>query len=206
MKEFRDPYKILMVDPEADRDVIQAAYRQLARKYHPDRGTDLPTDAAGKMVELNAAWELLGDPERRADYDRERLAAARHRQTQAQQQPSTAQAGGSASATAPTSGAASAATARQTSSDPPPPPSDGGWAGPPPGRASGSILNFGRYSGWSLGEIARFDPAYLDWLERMPIGRTYRSEVQTMLRNLRTKPEDPGARAGQQKKGLFGRG
>jgi hypothetical protein len=43
-------------------------------------------------------------------------------------------------------------------------------------------LNFGRYSGWSLGEIARRDLEYLEWLDRMPIGRTYRDEIDAMLR------------------------
>jgi hypothetical protein len=43
-------------------------------------------------------------------------------------------------------------------------------------------LNFGRYSGWSLGEIACRDLEYLEWLDRMPIGRTYRDEIDAMLR------------------------
>jgi curved DNA-binding protein CbpA len=184
-----------MVDWEADRDVIQAAYRQLARKYHPDRGTDLPPDAAGKMVEINAAWELLGDPDRRADYDRERAASARYASA-----PST-----SASTTngAPRRPYDPYRTAARPSAQPGPPPPPGGgdqWAGPPPGNAAGSVLNFGRYSGWSLGEIARVDPAYLDWLERMPIGRSYRSEVQAMLRARATPPA-----AAPPKKKAFGR-
>ena len=57
-----------------------------------------------------------------------------------------------------------------------------GAAGPPPGRPSGSVLNFGRYSGWSLGEIARRDLEYIEWLDRMPIGRTYRDEIDAILR------------------------
>jgi curved DNA-binding protein CbpA len=55
-------------------------------------------------------------------------------------------------------------------------------AGPPPGNASGSRLDFGRYAGWSLGEIARVDVAYLEWLDRMSIGRRYRDEVDVLLR------------------------
>ena len=46
-----------------------------------------------------------------------------------------------------------------------------GAAGQPPGNPSGSVMNFGRYAGWSLGEIARSDLEYLEWLDRMPIGR-----------------------------------
>ena len=45
-----------------------------------------------------------------------------------------------------------------------------GGAGPPPGRPSGSVLDFGRHIGWSIGEIARFDPGYLEWLEAPPRG------------------------------------
>jgi hypothetical protein len=57
-----------------------------------------------------------------------------------------------------------------------------GAAGPPPGRPSGSVLNFGRYTGWSLGEIARKDLDYIEWLDRSPIGRTYREEIDALLR------------------------
>jgi hypothetical protein len=61
--------------------------------------------------------------------------------------------------------------------------SDGyGSAGPPPGRPSGTVLNFGRYAGWSLGEIARHDLEYIEWLDRAPIGRNYRQELDELLR------------------------
>ena len=53
---------------------------------------------------------------------------------------------------------------------------------PPPGNPSGSVLNFGRFSGWSLGEIARTEIDYLEWLDRMPIGRTYQGEIDELLR------------------------
>ncbi|HEY4633861.1 MAG TPA: hypothetical protein VIH00_08100, partial [Candidatus Limnocylindrales bacterium] len=57
-----------------------------------------------------------------------------------------------------------------------------GAAGPPPGNPSGSVLNFGRYAGWSIGEVARRDLEYLEWLDRAPIGRQYRDEIDTYLR------------------------
>lgn len=57
-----------------------------------------------------------------------------------------------------------------------------GAAGPPPGNPSGSVLNFGRYAGWSIGEIARTEIEYLEWLDRMPIGRTYQQEIDELLR------------------------
>ena len=58
-----------------------------------------------------------------------------------------------------------------------------GAAGPPPGRPSGTVLNFGRYAGWSLGEVARHDIEYIEWLDRAPIGRNYRQEVDDILRS-----------------------
>jgi hypothetical protein len=57
-----------------------------------------------------------------------------------------------------------------------------GAAGPPPGQPSGAVLNFGRYAGWSLGEVARKDIEYIEWLDRAPIGRNYRVEVDSILR------------------------
>ncbi len=61
----KDYYHALQVDPEAEPEVIQAAYRRLAHKHHPDIGGD---DA--RMQELNEAYAVLVDPDRRADYDR----------------------------------------------------------------------------------------------------------------------------------------
>ena len=57
-----------------------------------------------------------------------------------------------------------------------------GAAGPPPGNPSGSVMNFGRYDGWSLWEIARWDLENHQWLDRMPIGRPYRAESDATMR------------------------
>jgi len=65
-----DLYETLQVSPRADLDVIEAAYRALARRYHPDR--DPSPDATARMARINHAWEVLRDPERRAAYDAER--------------------------------------------------------------------------------------------------------------------------------------
>ena len=72
MPDGIDPYKVLQVDSEAEDEVIQAAYRRLARKYHPDLA-DTP-EAAARMAAINAAWEMIGDPASRAAYDRTRAA------------------------------------------------------------------------------------------------------------------------------------
>jgi hypothetical protein len=67
-----DPYAILGVARTASDDEIRAAYRELVAKYHPDRhqGNPLEGLAAEKMAEINRAYEILSDPERRASYDR----------------------------------------------------------------------------------------------------------------------------------------
>lgn len=69
--EGEDHYETLQVSPRADAEVIEAAYRVLARRLHPDRNPS-PT-ATAAMAQLNAAWETLRDPVRRAAYDARRL-------------------------------------------------------------------------------------------------------------------------------------
>lgn len=72
--EPADLYRILHVQPDAPPEVIKAAWRALmsARRVHPDLGGE--HEAA---VRLNTAYEVLGDPARRAAYDRERRTARR---------------------------------------------------------------------------------------------------------------------------------
>jgi len=57
-----------------------------------------------------------------------------------------------------------------------------GAAGPAIGPPSGTLLDFGRYSGWTLGQIRRRDPEFLEWLMRAPAGRMYRAEIEALLR------------------------
>jgi hypothetical protein len=64
----RTYYQILQVDPAADPEVIDAAFRRLARKYHPDTSTE--PDAAARMREILEAKDVLTDPDRRLRYDR----------------------------------------------------------------------------------------------------------------------------------------
>ena len=73
-----------------------------------------------------------------------------------------------------------------------------GAAGPPPGNPEGSVLTFGRYAGWSLGEVARVDLEFLEWLERSPAGRQYLEELDGLLRRhgRRRAPDDDGDRRG----------
>jgi len=66
-----DPYRILQVAPNADLEAIHAAYRRLARRYHPDLNPQ--PEAAERMRAINAAYRLLSDPARRAVYDAQRF-------------------------------------------------------------------------------------------------------------------------------------
>ncbi|NDC15369.1 MAG: J domain-containing protein, partial [Synechococcaceae bacterium WB9_2_170] len=61
----QDPYRVLGIAPTASAAEIKAAYRTLVKQHHPDAGGDEHT-----ILALNAAWEVLGDPQRRADHDR----------------------------------------------------------------------------------------------------------------------------------------
>jgi preprotein translocase subunit Sec63 len=64
--QTKDYYLILQVQPSAEPEVIQAAYRRLALKYHPDVKDNNPA----QMQELNEAYEVLSSPDKRAAYDR----------------------------------------------------------------------------------------------------------------------------------------
>ena len=245
-----NPYKVLQVDPEAEDEVIEAAYRRLARKYHPDVATG--PDAQERMVQINQAWEMLRDPVRRAAVDRARArsattaarvtaaeahADARREATaargQAHDRSPVADASGRAGAP---SGAADGHGAgwpfpgmrgTDTGSGDRMDHVSSGWssgrssegggydprtmgmaqghgsAGPPPGNPSGSVLGFGRYAGWSLSEIARTDLEYLEWLDRMPIGRIYQFEIDALLRSSGRRTTAPAGKT--QRRGLFRR-
>jgi curved DNA-binding protein CbpA len=62
-------YEILQVQPSADSEIIQAAYRRLILRYHPDRNDS--ADAQEMTQRLNRAYEILSDPKRRTAYDRD---------------------------------------------------------------------------------------------------------------------------------------
>ena len=187
-----DYYRVLQVDPAASPLVIQAAYRVLAQIFHPDVSGD---DA--EMKRINAAWEVLGDARRRHQYDIER--AGRH--------PGAADAANAAAAGrhAPTPSHRSAAephaSARQQTTHASPPGTSPGpdtatfrprsedRAGEPQGEPFGPLLTFGRYEGWTLGQVVRVDRPYLEWLRRTPAARGLRDEIDAVLRTRR----GPGA-------------
>jgi hypothetical protein len=70
-----DHYETLEVSPRASHEVIQAAYRVLARNAHPDRNPD--SAAEQRIRRINAAYAIIGDPAHRARYDVECTRARR---------------------------------------------------------------------------------------------------------------------------------
>ena len=118
------------------------------------------------MRALNEAWEILKDEVRKATWDRENRPQG-----------------------APVTPAA------------PQPPAPAGdrpfWTGAmgrPSGRPVGTVLHFGIYDGWSLGEIARRDRGYLQWLRDRPEARELVPEIIRLLDPDADEPPDPRAR------------
>lgn len=139
-----DPYAVLQVVPTAEQEVVHAAFKALALKYHPDR--DATRRAAEKMAQLNRAYALLRDERARAAHDRSRRATI--------------------------AGISISPTGRQSAIP------------PPTTQSAGSVLNFGRYVGWSLRDLARRDPDYILWLSRHSSGIRYRTEIYGILRTM----------------------
>lgn len=152
-----------MISPQADRDLISLVYRHLAKRYHPDR--DASPEAAGRMADLNEAYATLRDPVKRKAYD-ERLGLRTPAvSTGISGDGRPARAGGVN--TAPDSGPY-------------------GEAGEPPSNPSpeGRPLTFGRYRGWTLNQVDRYDHGYIEWLARTTMGRNYKRELDLLLRRV----------------------
>ena len=155
MSQLIDYYRVLQVDPEADAEIITAAFRVLARRLHPDR------DSTGveeyRMAELNRAYTVLRDPAKRRQYDAERTLL----QPMGPGTDGPPRRGGLA---ARWNGDAGAETSVQ-----------------PDAAANETRLNFGRYAGMTLREIAVQDSEYLRWLSRHSSGLRYRAEIERIL-------------------------
>lgn len=78
-------YKLLQVDQEAENDVIEAAYRRLALKYHPD--VNKSSDAENKMKSLNEARKILTNPQERKKYDEQFRQISQSQSSQSRETP-----------------------------------------------------------------------------------------------------------------------
>ena len=75
--EKRDYYEVLGVDKSASEDEIKRAYKKMARKYHPDLNPD-NKEAEEKFKEVNEAYEVLSDSDKKARYDQFGFAGVDH--------------------------------------------------------------------------------------------------------------------------------
>jgi len=209
-----DPYRELDVPSDASGSTIKRRWRELARDHHPDRAAPGSASAATqtlRMARINAAYDLLRDPERRARFDASpagRAAAARSRRTYGTNGRSPSFPSEDRRAGPPSPRPTPPVTARfdtselyhrrnATTSNGRPdyraqrprsvrdrdadrePLRASKPSGPimrRPGRTRGraptlaearnTLLEFGKFRGHTLGEIAEFEPTYIDWIAR----------------------------------------
>lgn len=169
-----DPYDVLQVQRNALPEVVRAAYRALAWKYHPDMGAE-----PDRMVSINDAWHVLGHAARRAAFDKSLSAST------------------SPPMQAPTPRASDIGVS---------PPREHGLAPRhrEPTDGAGSALDFGRYTGWTIGRLVDHDPDYLRWLARTPVGRRLAPEIDAALSGLDLQAQRLAPRPAAARRSLFG--
>jgi curved DNA-binding protein CbpA len=150
--ETRDPYEILQVRNNAVPEVIEAAYRALALLHHPDRHVEVV--AGSTMSDLNWAYAILREPGLRASHD------GRHVPIHVSEAPAEA---ASTTLSDRIAEAAEAAHGRAAA------------------NAADTVIDFGRYAGMTLRQLARLDPGYLEWLRRHSSGVRYRHQIDQVL-------------------------
>lgn len=154
----REPHVVLRISRFAPWPDVRAAYRQLARRYHPDgTGPD-----SRLMAEVNAAYEALERRRRTADASPAAVAVGpgvdwRHRPV-----------------------AVSGVTAHPEPSAGPP---EGSllWRIRQARHGDSPVLDFGQYAGWRIAAVADHDPRYLVWLSRHSSGVRYRRAIEEVL-------------------------
>lgn len=154
----KNPYRLLQVDPEADPDVISAAFKALAAKLHPER--DFTGIDEYRLAELKRAHALLIDPARRSAFDAESTQVAFSVGAAPEQ--------------------AGPFRNRWTLAD--------RLAANQADDESAQLrIDFGRYSGHTLGELLRTDPDYLRWLSRHSSGIRFRRPIMRLLAQLESE-------------------
>ena len=184
-----------MLHPSATPEVIGAVYRQLAKQHHPDHAGP---ESERRMAEINEAFAILGNAEKRERYDEiiGVSAAAVVDKGSRRTSPSPSPTGADATA------AGAHATLHRPSApgatnlkyeaggwsvrdlwEPTPAPPAYGEAGPPPRHlpARGRVLSYGRYRGWTVSQVASYDRNYIEWLSRSMAGRQYQADLERVL-------------------------
>jgi hypothetical protein len=214
----RDPHDVLGVSRDASQATIKAAWRRLAREHHPDLATESPaaaTAATRRMVEINRAYEELrrqAGLETGAPGAARRTGPPRPRPTRpvtgrvdmsATFVPRNVTTGPSAERSAPpplredrlrreplraSQPTGPMARGKLRNFRPPTPPSLD--------EAAARLIEFGKFHGHTLGEIAGFEPSYIDWLaktisrdpELVAAARVVRDDLDT--RSINRRPHD----------------
>jgi DnaJ-class molecular chaperone len=154
VSDIRDPYEILQVHRNAVPEVVEAAYRALARLHHPDANDEPDADSA--MADLNWAYAVLREPDLKASYDTQVPIPVTEPAATTE----------NASLYERVAVATEAAIGRDTT------------------NPANIVLDFGRYAGMTLRQIARVEPSYLEWLRRHSMGIRYRSQIDHVLDTL----------------------
>jgi curved DNA-binding protein CbpA len=245
-ERFRgDPYRVLGVPADASSSTIKRRWRELAREHHPDRAAgdrDEASRLTGRMARINAAYDLLRDPGRRARFDsspegrRARTRTASGAETRAAfgeeavedarsgppppppTRPITGRFDASelfrprnstihGSAYRPT-GCSSRRRARhepddlRASTPSGPVERQPGRRQPPPtlDEARQTELEFGKFRGYTLGQVALLEPTYIDWLaqtitrdhELVRMARVVQADLDHQGVVRRVRPATPG--------------
>ena len=164
-----DYYKILEVDPEADPEVIAAAYRALAKRVRAKQ--DLEEADQIRLAELDLAYAVLSNPAQRRAFDERRLSETVAVGPGYHYSNGNGHASGHGQAQDAAVRLAAGALSERIAA---------GLHGESLGELT---INFGRYAGWTLSEIADSDPQYLQWLSRHSSGIRYRRAILRLLRD-----------------------
>jgi len=189
-------YQVLMLDPEVDADLLTTVYRRLVQRYQGSLASS--GSAVQRLQEIERAYEVLREPHRRRRYDAELATQAMRAgspdapfdtpRPTATPQPA-ALTTSAVTSTRPTSAVTSTRPtfAARSAFERAPVAVPVAAQRPTPARTLPvNVLDFGRYAGWTLRQLAAHDPNYLEWLLRSPGGRQYRAEITALLDPPRT--------------------
>ena len=157
-----DAYGVLQIAPNAEDFILEAAYKAMARHFNPDG----PTPNPARLADVTHAYDLLKTSERRKRYDR------LHR---------TRPVGPGVPGTpAPRLNGDSPSPAAQALGGRVPGPTEGP-AGLATSDPSMMTIDFGRYQGWTLKDLAKYDSDYLRFLSRHSSGVRYRNQIAQLI-------------------------